>query len=84
MRLDFRPLCWICSRPCPTTHSAQPPMRTSCSPSGYSLRFGLTGKPHKLVDHQRLAEIQAAYLERSGFVLMRQAGLPTPGVAPSR
>ena len=29
---------------------------------GYSLRFGLTGKPHKLVDHQRLAEIQAAYL----------------------
>ena len=51
---------------------------------GYSLRFGLTGKPHKLVDHQRLAEIQAAYLERSGFVLMRTAGLPPPGVAPSR
>ena len=51
---------------------------------GYSLRFGLTGKPHKLVDHARLAEIQAAYLERSGFVLMRRAGLPMPGVAPSR
>ena len=51
---------------------------------GYSLRFGLTGKPHKLVDHQRLAEIQAAYLERSGFVLMRKAGLPMPGVAPRR
>ena len=51
---------------------------------GYSLRFGLTGKPHKLTDHQRLAEIQAAYLERSGFVLMRKAGLPPPGVAPSR
>ena len=41
---------------------------------GYSLRFGLTGKPHKLTDHQRLAKIQAAYLERSGFVLMRKAG----------
>ena len=41
---------------------------------GYSLQFGLTGKPHKLVDHQRLAEIQAAYLERSGFVLMRRRG----------
>ena len=51
---------------------------------GYSLRFGLTGKPHKLVDHTRLAEIQAAYLERSGFVLMRREGLPMPGVAPSR
>ena len=51
---------------------------------GYSLRFGLTGKPHKLVDHARSAEIQAAYLERSGFVLMRKAGLPPPGVAPSR
>ena len=51
---------------------------------GYSLRFGLTGKPHKLVDHARLAEIQAAYLERSGFVLMRREGLPMPGVAPSR
>ena len=51
---------------------------------GYSLRFGLISKPHKLVDHQRLAEIQAAYLERSGFVLMRRAGLPMPGMAPSR
>ena len=50
----------------------------------YSLRFGLTGKPHKLVDHARLAEIQAAYLDRSGFVLMRQAGLPPPEVALSR
>ena len=45
---------------------------------GYSLRFELTGKPHKLTDHARLAEIQAAYLERSGFVLMRRAGLPPP------
>ena len=51
---------------------------------GYSLPFGLTGKPHKLVDHQRLAEIQAAYLERSGFVLMRKAGLPLAGMAPKR
>ena len=51
---------------------------------GYSLQFGLTGKPHKLTDHQRLAEIQAAYLERSEFVLMRRPGLPPPGVAPSR
>ena len=41
---------------------------------GYSLQFGLTGKPHKLMDHQRLVEIQAAYLERSGFVLMRRRG----------
>ena len=50
---------------------------------GYSLRFGLMGRPYKLTDHERLAEIQAAYLERSGFVLMRTAGLPPPGVAPS-
>ena len=51
---------------------------------GYSLRFGLTGKPHKLTDYQLLAEIQAAYLERSEFVLMRKEGLPMPEVAPSR
>ena len=41
---------------------------------GYSLQFGLTGKPHKLTDHQRPAESQAAYLERGGFVLMRKTG----------
>ena len=50
---------------------------------GYSLRFGLMGRPYKLTDHERLAEIQAAYLERSGFVLMRTAGLPPAGIVPS-
>ena len=43
---------------------------------GYSPRFGLTGKPHRLTDYARLAEIQAAYLERIGFVLMRTAEMP--------
>ena len=51
---------------------------------GYSLRFELTGKPHKFVDHQRLVEIQTAYLQRGGFLLIRKAGLLMPGVAPSR
>jgi hypothetical protein len=48
----------------------------------YSLRFGLTGKPHKATDSGRMAEIQLAYLERSGFVLMRKPSLPMPGTAP--
>ena len=51
---------------------------------GYKFRFELTGKPHKLMDHVRLAEmIQAANLERSGFALMRRPGLPPPGVTQS-
>jgi hypothetical protein len=50
----------------------------------YSLRFGLTGKPHKATDSGRVAAIQLAYLERSGFVLMRKPSLPMPGTAPKR
>ena len=50
----------------------------------YSMRFGLTGKPHKTIDPGLVSAIQLAYLERSGFVLMRREGLPMPGVAPSR
>ena len=49
----------------------------------YSLRFGLTGKPHRATDSSRVAEIQLSYLERSGFVLMRRPSLPMPGTAPN-
>ena len=53
----------------------------------YGLRFNTVGKPHRLaseVTAQVTAEMLVQHLERNGFVLMRKAGLPSPGLAPKR